>query len=90
MSEKVTQTLKIRFKRASKRVQNLSSRPSNDYLLQLYALYKQANEGDCKGRASGGLKERAKWKAWSSIIGMSEFDAMTKYCGFVDLLANTD
>ena len=90
MSEKVNQTVKIRFKRAIKKVQNLSSRPSNEYLLQLYALYKQANEGDCIGRASGGLRERAKWKAWNSVTGTSEFDAMIKYCEVVDKLAIMD
>ena len=90
MSVKISQTLKIRFKRAIKRVQNLSSRPTNEHLLQLYALYKQANEGDCKGRASGDLRERAKWKAWNSILGTSEFDAMTKYCEVVEYLVQAE
>ena len=80
MSVKISQTLKIRFKRAIKRVQNLSSRPKNELFPKLYALYNQANEGDCKGRASGCLRGREKWKAWISICGTSEFDAITKYC----------
>jgi|TARA_B110000003_G_scaffold49151_1_gene47900 diazepam-binding inhibitor (GABA receptor modulating acyl-CoA-binding protein) len=90
MSEKISQTLKIRFKRASNRVQNLSSRPSNEFLLKLYALYKQANDGDCNVRASGGLRDRAKWKAWNSVSGISQFDAMTQYCNVVDHLVNMD
>ena len=90
MLQKVNQTLRIKFKRASKRVQNLSSKPSNKFLLKLYALYKQANEGDCVDKASGGIRDRAKWKAWNSILGTSEFDAMTKYCEVVDQLVSMD
>ena len=90
MSGKVSQSLRIRFKRASNRVQNLSSRPSNEFLLKLYALFKQANEGDCIGKASGGLRDRAKWKAWSALSGTSESDAMIQYCDIVDQLVNMD
>ena len=68
MQEEVTHTLKIKFKRAIIRIQNLSSRPSNKYLLDLYALFKQANEGDCIGRGNGSLRQRAKFKAWNSLI----------------------
>ncbi len=90
MLQKVSQTLRIKFKRASKKVQKLSSKPSNEFLLKLYALYKQANEGDCVDKASGGIRDRAKWKAWNSILGTSEFDAMTKYCEVVDQLVSMD
>ena len=90
MSEKIGQTLKLRFKRASNRVQNLSSRPSNDLLLKLYALDKQAVDGDCVGRARGGLRDRAKWKAWNAVSGTTEFDAMTQYSDFVDHLVNME
>ncbi len=90
MSEKISQTLRMKFKRAANKIQNLSSSPSNKHLLLLYALYKQVNEGDCEGRASGGLRERAKWKAWNSISGTSEFHAMTKYCEIVDHLVSLD
>jgi len=34
------------FKSAAERVTQLSKRPPNDIMLQLYALYKQGNEGD--------------------------------------------
>ncbi|MBP72855.1 MAG: acyl-CoA-binding protein [Euryarchaeota archaeon] len=87
MSGKAGQTLKIRFKRSSKRVWDLAERPSNDQLLQLYALFKQATEGDCEGKARGGLKDRAKWKAWNAISGTSESDAMERYCAIVDELS---
>ena len=90
MLQKASQTLRIKFKRASKRVQNLSSKPSNEFLLKLYALYEQANEGDCVDKAGGGIRDRAKWKAWNSVLGTSEFDAMTKYCEVVDQLVSMD
>ena len=86
MGEKASQALKIKFKRASKRVWELSERPSNNQLLELYALFKQATEGDCQGKARGGLKERAKWKSWNAINEMSESDAMQRYCSIVDQL----
>ena len=78
--------IRDRFKRASKKVWALTERPSNEQLLELYALYKQATEGDCQGKARGGLKERAKWKSWNAITGISQVDAMERYCSIVDEL----
>ena len=82
--EEPTRSLRMRFNRSSKKAWNLSSRPSDDQLLKMYALYKQATEGDCMGKAKGGLKGRAKWKAWSQVTGTSESDAMRRYCELVD------
>jgi acyl-CoA-binding protein len=76
----------MRFKRATKRAWELPARPSNEKLLEMYALYKQATEGDCEGRARGGLRDRAKWKAWKGVAGTSEADAMERYCEIVDSL----
>ena len=87
MDGKAGQALKIKFKRAPKKVWDLSDRPSNNQLLELYALFKQATEGDCQDRARGGMKERAKWKAWNGISGMSETEAMERYCSIVDDLS---
>ena len=55
-------------------------------IMSMYALFKQANEGDCEGKARGGLKERAKWKAWNSVAGTTEAEAMQRYCEIVDFL----
>ena len=33
------------------------------------------------------MKERAKWKAWNGISGMSETEAMERYCSIVDDLS---
>ncbi|MCH2267874.1 MAG: acyl-CoA-binding protein [Candidatus Poseidoniales archaeon] len=83
---KAGRSLRMRFKRATKRAWELPTRPSNEKLLEMYALYKQATEGDCEGRARGGLRDRAKWKAWKGVAGTSEADAMERYCEIVDSL----
>ena len=83
---KASRSLRMRFERSAKKAWELPTRPSNEQLLELYALYKQATEGDCEGKARGGLKERAKWKAWNKISGTSESDAMQSYCELVDSL----
>ena len=81
-----SRSLRMRFDRATKKAWELPTRPSKEQLLELYALYKQATEGDCEGKARGGLKERAKWKAWNKISGTSQTDAMQSYCELVDSL----
>ncbi len=83
---KANRSLTMRFGRATKRAFELPIRPSNEKLLEMYALYKQANEGDCEGKPRGGLRERAKWKAWKSVAGTTEADAMERYCEIVDTL----
>ena len=89
LMEEPSRSLRMRFNRASKKAWTLSSRPSNDLLLEMYALYKQATEGDCLGKAKGGLKERAKWKAWNQVSGTSQSDAMRRYCEVVDSFSLT-
>ncbi|MFM8510291.1 MAG: acyl-CoA-binding protein, partial [Betaproteobacteria bacterium] len=41
------------FEQASQDVQNLEERPSIENLLKLYALFKQASEGDVQGERPG-------------------------------------
>ena len=66
----------------------LSERPSNDTLLQLYSLYKQATEGDVNGDAPGQFDfvARAKYEAWSGIKGKSREAAMKEYVQLVNKL----
>ena len=49
--------------------------------LKMYALFKQANEGDVKGKAPSRLNmvARAKYQAWEKIKGMNQEDAMQAY-----------
>jgi acyl-CoA-binding protein len=77
-----------RFEDAQKRVKGLPEAPSNDDLLELYALYKQATAGDVAGSRPGmlDLKGRAKYDAWAKKKGVGKDDAMTKYIALVDRL----
>jgi diazepam-binding inhibitor (GABA receptor modulator, acyl-CoA-binding protein) len=70
--------------------QTLASTPSNEFLLELYALYKQATVGDVDGKRPGMMdfKGRAKYDAWSERKGISKDDAMTKYVALVEKLAS--
>ena len=77
--------LEKKFLRASKQIWKLGYRPTDAQLLKLYALYKQATNGDIMIRKpwSGGLKEIAKWNARSKIKGMLKEDAMKYYIELV-------
>jgi len=48
-------SLKDQFAEAKGQVEKLKSRPSNEELLELYGLYKQATEGDVAGSRPGML-----------------------------------
>lgn len=76
------------FENAVTRSKNLTKRPSNEELLQLYALYKQATEGDVTGERPGGFdfKAIAKYDAWAEIKGKSKDQAMTDYISLVEKL----
>lgn len=78
-----------RFEDAQARVKGLSKAPSNDDLLELYALYKQATAGDVSGSRPGMMdfKGRAKFDAWAGKKGVGKPDAMTRYVALVDRLA---
>jgi diazepam-binding inhibitor (GABA receptor modulator, acyl-CoA-binding protein) len=76
------------FDDAQKRVKTLSESPSNDELLELYALYKQATAGDVSGSRPGMMdfKGRAKFDAWAKKKGTAKDAAMTIYVVTVDRL----
>jgi len=73
------------FEQASKDVQRLPSRPDNMSLLQLYSHFKQATEGDVRGKRPGRLdfKGRAKYDAWAKLQGMKKEAAMQAYIDIV-------
>jgi acyl-CoA-binding protein len=66
-----TATLKKAFTAAAADVKTLPKRPTNPQLLELYALYKQATEGDAAGSRPGvfDLTGRAKYDAWARKKG---------------------
>ena len=76
------------FLNASVRIKSLGTRPSNQELLQLYALFKQAQKGDASGKRPGALNmvARAKFDAWSALNGTSRDDARSQYVALVDRL----
>lgn len=80
--------MKELFESAVTRSRQLTSRPSNEDLLSLYALYKQATEGDVTGDRPGGFdfKAIAKYDAWAEVKGLSQEEAMQKYVALVERL----
>ena len=81
--------LQSSFDSAVLRSRELSVRPSNEDLLMLYALYKEATKGDVSVERPGGcdFKAIAKYDAWAAVKGKSKEDAMKEYVSLVDRLA---
>lgn len=79
--------LKAAFEAAVANSKNLTERPDNATLLQLYALYKQGSTGDNTEKKPGftDMVARAKWDAWNKLKGTSNDDAMQQY---IDLIAS--
>jgi acyl-CoA-binding protein len=80
--------LKAQFEQAQKDVKTLTKRPSNEDLLALYSLFKQATDGDVKGARPGMLDMvgRAKYDAWAKLKGTKADQAMKGYLGVVEKL----
>jgi acyl-CoA-binding protein len=81
MSMTEASALKAQFEEAKSRVQALTRTPSPAELLELYALFKQASQGDVRGERPGALdfKGRAKFDAWTTKRGMTAEVAMQEY-----------
>ena len=73
------------FEKAAEEVMELPQRPDDKTLLTLYGLYKQATEGNIKGKRPGftDVKGRAKYDAWSRLRGKSSEWAMGEYIKLV-------
>ncbi len=73
------------FEAAVAAVQGMSQDPGNDTKLRLYALYKQATEGDVSGKRPGFTNPvgRAKHDAWASVQGMDGAAARAEYVAVV-------
>jgi len=76
------------FTKAAADIKTLTTQPSNNDLLELYALYKQATVGDCNTDKPGmfDMKGKAKWEAWNGKKGISQADAETQYIAKVKSL----
>ncbi|HTN46667.1 MAG TPA: acyl-CoA-binding protein [Flavipsychrobacter sp.] len=78
------------FNDAVTRSKQLTERPDNDILLQLYALYKQATVGDAAEKGDYGMfdfKEKFKHEAWLKLRSMTSEDAQKQYIDLVNKLA---
>ncbi len=81
--------LKERFEKAVADSKELSSKPANTTLLQLYALYKQGTIGDVNIDPPANpfdFVNKAKYDAWAEMKGVSEEEAMEKYIHLIESL----
>ncbi len=82
--------LRSQFEEAAAHSRNLGEQ-SNDVLLRLYALYKQATSGDASGPRPGAFNMvgRAKYDAWAALAGTSAETAMQDYIALVAELSRS-
>lgn len=78
--------LNAAFEAAVKNSTSISERPDNATLLKLYALYKQATEGDNEAKKPSftDMVGRAKWDAWNELKGQSTEEAQQAYIDLVE------
>ena len=80
--------VKASFEAAVAASKSLPEKPDNATLLKLYALYKQATEGDVEAKRPGftDMVGRAKFDAWTAIKGRTTDAAMKEYVALIDSL----
>ncbi len=81
--------LKELFEQAVVDSKELSTRPSNDSLLQLYSLFKQSIEGDVNVEPPSNpfdFVNKAKYEAWTNLKGKTKEEAMQSYIKLVNNL----
>lgn len=74
---------------AVSQTKKFTSKPSNDELLKIYSLYKQATEGDNEEERPTGFDfvAAAKYNAWLSLKGKSKQEAEEEYVSLVNKLS---
>lgn len=80
--------LNTAFEAAVKNSTSISERPDNATLLKLYALYKQATEGDndAKKPSFTDMVGRAKWDAWEKLKDTTADEAKQQYIDLIESL----
>ncbi|KZX76823.1 acyl-CoA-binding protein [Oleiphilus sp. HI0009] len=82
--------LKAKFEETVNYVQTAEGdfQPSNELKLKMYALFKQATEGDVTGKKPGMMDfvGRAKYQAWEDLKGASADEAMQQYIDAIEEL----
>merc|ERR1739838_856038 len=91
-----TMSLQENFDKAAEEVKKLTQKPTDDEMLEIYALFKQASAGDIntvktEADRPGMLdfKGKAKWDAWEKKKGMTKDAAMEAYIAKVETLKAT-
>ena len=79
-------TLDEQFQEAQLALKTLTERPSNEELLEIYALFKQATTGDNQTSKPGmfDMKGQFKWKAWKDKEGLGVDQACKDYIDLVN------
>ena len=80
--------INARFEEAVKNSTSLSERPDNATLLKIYALYKQATEGDNEAKKPSftDMVGRAKWDAWEKLKDTTADEAKQQYIDLINSL----
>jgi len=81
--------IKALFEQAVANSKLLTEKPSNEILLKLYSLYKQATEGDVNTDPPSNpfdFVNKAKHEAWSALKGKTSESAMQEYVDIVNKL----
>ncbi|KAM9851023.1 acyl-CoA-binding protein [Aulostomus maculatus] len=80
--------LQAKFDAAAADVKQLKAKPSDEEMLQVYSLFKQASVGDINTARPGmfDFTGKAKWDAWEKQKGKSKEDAMNEYITLVEEL----
>lgn len=81
--------MKELFEKAVDDSKGLREKPSNETLLILYSLYKQATEGDNTTDPPSNpfdFVSKAKYDAWAGVKGKTKEEAMKNYVDLVNKL----
>ncbi|KAL1514092.1 hypothetical protein ABEB36_003411 [Hypothenemus hampei] len=84
-------SLDDRFNKAVEDVKKLKSKPTDNDLLEIYSLFKQATVGDVNTSRPGllDLKGKAKWDAWNEKKGLDQNEAKERYIAKVEALISS-
>ena len=76
------------FLNSAEQVNKLANTPTNDELLTVYGLYKQATLGDVTSERPGffSFREQKKWDAWDSFKGTDKKISEKNYINLVNAL----
>ena len=80
----------INLEEAVALTKKFTSKPSNEELLKLYSLYKQATEGDNNEERPGGFDfvAAAKYNSWLTLKGKSKDEAANEYVDLVNKISS--